>query len=324
VTGQADCTITIPASANDSVKKRKRKASGLSSAEVLGPQTAILSLAFSPENIAMVVSGNATHPTCQTVAYLEHREIVLQNSRTHLVQNKSSPDIPAPTMALTVVAPVTVGHAPQSSALDSTISKSSRSRRAKPEGPSLAELICLAEKNAVVKASGVSTAGSLVALLRQALQANDQTNLDYCLREGARSTRVVTNTVARLESKLVLTLIKVILARYKARPSRGVFLMPWIREVLTTHTSYLLSVGEAADTLSALYQCISSRLVVTKQLQQLNGRLELLMSQASRHSPSSNQLEMTPMNSFEHGEKEVPGSNGLDADSDEQDESDDD
>jgi len=294
----------------------------LSSAEVLGPQTAILSIGFGPENIAMMVSGTATHPTCQTVAYLEHREIVLQNSSTRLVQHKPSPEISFPSSTLTVVAPVTVGHAPQTSALDSAVVKPPRSRRAKSEGPSLAELVSLAEKNVALKAIGVSTAGSLVALLRQALQANDQTNLDYCLREGARSAKVVTTTVARLESKLVLTLIKVILARYKSRPSRGVFLMPWIREVLTTHTSYLLSVGEAADTLSALYQCLSSRLVVTKQLQQLNGRLELLMSQASRHSPSS-QVEVEPLNSFDHGEKHA-GSNGLDVESDEQDESDDD
>jgi hypothetical protein len=291
-------------------KKKKRKASGLSSAEVLGPQTAILALAFESDSAALVVSGSATHPTCQSVPYLEQREITLQTPRVRLVQNKSSPDAAsAPTSTVTVVAPMTVAHAPQSSALDSGL-KPARSRRTK-EGPSLAELVSLADKNAVVKASGgVSTAGSVVALLRQALQAGDQTNLDYCLREGARSTKVVSTTVARLESRHVLALIKVILARYKARPSRGVFLMPWIREVLTTHTSYLLSVGEAADTLSALYQCISSRLVVTKPLQQLNGRLELLMKQAARYSSTSTlQVEVSPINSFEQSEKEM--SNGL-------------
>jgi len=312
VTGQADCTITVPASATVDVKKRKRKASGLSSAEALGSQTAILILAFDSDSAAIVVSGTASHPTCQSVPYLEHREITLQHARTRLIQTKPSTDIAAPTPTLTVVAPMTVGHAPQTSALDSGVVKPPRSRRSKAEGPSLAELVIQAEKNAVVKVSGgVSTAGSLVTLLRQALQANDQTNLDYCLREGARSAKVVTNTVARLESRHVLALIKVILARYKSRPSRGVFLMPWIREVLTTHTSYLLSVGEAADTLSALYQCISSRLVVTRQLQQLNGRLELLMSQASRHSGSTTQVEMLPVHSFEHGEKEEVASNGL-------------
>jgi len=91
--------------------------------------------------------------------------------------------------------------------------------------------------------------------------------------------------------------------------------MPWIREVLTSHTSYLMSVGEAADTLSALYQCICSRLVVTKQLQQLDGRLELLMSQASRHS-ATNQIEMAPIGSFDHGKHE--GVNGFDMESEEE------
>ena len=76
--------------------------------------------------------------------------------------------------------------------------------------------------------------------------------------------------------------------------------MPWIREILTTHTSYLMSISEAADTLSALYQCISSRLVVTKQLQQLNGRLELLMSQASNSASAGQAEEFAPANSFDH------------------------
>jgi hypothetical protein len=299
-------------------KKKKRKASGLSSAESLGLQSAILSLAFESESTAMVVSGSATHPTCQNVPYLDQREITLQ-TRTPLVQNKPSTDVTATSSsALTVVAPVTVGHAPQSSALDSAVVKSARTRRTK-EAPSLAELVSLADKNAVIKASGVSTAGSVVTLLRQALQSGDQTNLDYCLKEGARSAKVVSTTVARLESRHVLALIKIILSRFKARPSRGVFLMPWIREVLKTHTSYLLSVGEAADTLSALYQCISSRLVVTKQLQQLNGRLELLMSQASKYSTASSlQIEVSPMNSFEQGEPSK--NNGLDEDSAEENE----
>jgi len=311
VTGQPHCTITAAASAPVDVKKRKRKASGLSSAEALGPQTAILSLVFDSDNAVIVVSGTSSHPTCQSVPYLEQREITLQTSRTRLIQTKPSSDIAAPSSTVTVVAPVTVSHAPQTSALDSGAVKPPRSRRSKSEAPSLAELVSLAEKSAVVKAAGgVSTAGSLVTLLRQALQANDQTNLDYCLREGARSAKVVTTTVARLESRHVLALIKVILARYKSRPSRGVFLMPWIREVLTTHTSYLLSVGEAADTLSALYQCISSRLVVTRKLQQLNGRLELLMSQASKHGSASSQVEVLPANSFQHQEN-VDASNGL-------------
>ena len=87
----------------------------------------------------------------------------------------------------------------------------------------------------------------------------------------------------------------------QAKPSRGIALMVWIRAVLVSHASYLLSIPNLVDVISGLYRCVSysfccdhvseslnsmvdSRVEVFPRLLRLSGRLELMLSQVHHFS----------------------------------------
>jgi hypothetical protein len=59
-----------------------------------------------------------------------------------------------------------------------------------------------------------------------------------------------------------------------------------------------MSVGEACESLSTLYQCVNRRLSVTKKLQHLNGRLELVLAQVSMQSAQSSKGSEEPLATF--------------------------
>ena len=126
------------------------------------------------------------------------------------------------------------------------------------------------------------TAGSLASLLVQALQSDDSALLGECL--GVTDPRTITATVARLPSSCVHPLLITLVEKFQSRPHKSHMLVPWIREILLAHASYLITVPNLLDSLAGLYQTVDSRLSCFKRLVKLSGRLELLLAQVDRQS----------------------------------------
>jgi U3 small nucleolar RNA-associated protein 5 len=126
------------------------------------------------------------------------------------------------------------------------------------------------------------TAGSLASLLVQALQSDDTALLGECL--GVTDPRTITATVARLPSSCVHPLLITLVEKFQSRPHKSHMLVPWIREILLAHASYLITVPNLLDSLAGLYQTVDSRLSCFKRLVKLSGRLELLLAQVDKQS----------------------------------------
>jgi U3 small nucleolar RNA-associated protein 5 len=125
---------------------------------------------------------------------------------------------------------------------------------------------------------------SLVALVEQALQAGDDGLLEQCLECPDRD--VVSETSKRLPTRLVVPLLRKLVAKFEKKPARGVLLTRWIHTLLRCHMSFLLAVPDLAQQLAALSQMLEQRLATYSRLAALAGRLDLLISQISS-SPSS-------------------------------------
>lgn len=126
-------------------------------------------------------------------------------------------------------------------------------------------------------ASHILTTGSLAVVLQQALQANDDAQLELVLAHTDKA--VIANTIARLPTTYVLPFLTKVVARFQSTPSRGLQLVHWIRALLSSHTGYLLTVPHLIASLETLYTIIDSRLAVYKKMVKLSGRLDLLMAQ---------------------------------------------
>lgn len=131
-------------------------------------------------------------------------------------------------------------------------------------------------------AAALASTGSLASVLQQALHSRDDAALELVL--GHQDKTVIGNTVSRLGATYVIPFLTRVVAKFQAKPSRGVQLVGWLRAVLTHHTGYLLTVPHLVASLEALYQIIDSRLAVYKKLLKLSGRLDLLMSQVEAGS----------------------------------------
>ncbi len=138
------------------------------------------------------------------------------------------------------------------------------------------------ERNNVEPKRVAASPESLVTVLSQALQTEDDIFLDQCL--DVVDEKIVNSTVARISSTYVLPLLHRLVAKFERRPARGASLCVWVRSVLSVHTGYLLGVPELAQELSGLQQMISMRLSTYEAFLSLIGRLELVLSHQHAHS----------------------------------------
>jgi U3 small nucleolar RNA-associated protein 5 len=190
---------------------------------------------------------------------------------------------------------------PQSVRLSSALESNKRRKRSQdPLSVPLAQRLKQRERSLIAKdleqlSDGQTPkTGSLQTILTQALHSNDKTLLEYCLAEGGRSSTVIRETVERLPLKFVLPLLNSVVERFRSKPSRGVYLMAWIRQILNSHTSYLMSVPEVGASLAGLYQAIDHRMGVFKKLLQLQGRLDLVMAQQGVMGGGSQEDDVAP------------------------------
>jgi U3 small nucleolar RNA-associated protein 5 len=128
-----------------------------------------------------------------------------------------------------------------------------------------------------------TAAVSLSTVLEQALQANDNTLMEVCLRNSDR--KIISATVQRLSPTKVLPLLNIIVGKFESKPARGLSLLVWIKAVLDQHVAHLIKQPDLAESLSSLYRIIETRLGVFPRLLKLQGRLEFIVQQvAARNS----------------------------------------
>lgn len=132
------------------------------------------------------------------------------------------------------------------------------------------------------------SADSLVTLLDQALQSGDSALLEQCL--SYTDLDIIDTTTRVLPTHRVLKLLKVLVAKFEKRPSRGLLVTRWISSILKNHLAYLITVPDLSVQLAGLSQMLEQRLQAYTRLSSLAGRLDLLMSQISSKKLSS-QLE---------------------------------
>ncbi|KAG0302410.1 WD repeat-containing protein 43 [Dissophora globulifera] len=120
-------------------------------------------------------------------------------------------------------------------------------------------------------------ANSLQQMLIQALHSNDIPLLEACLTFN--NVEVIRNTIRRLPTAYVVPFLTQVIHKFQQKPNRGEALLEWIKAVLLIHTAYLMTVPDLVKKLSNFYQTLDSRVSVFQKLQNLHGRLDLVMSQ---------------------------------------------
>ena len=133
------------------------------------------------------------------------------------------------------------------------------------------------------------SAGSLQQVLLQALHSGDKALLEACLTQ--EKPEVVHTTIQRLPTAYVIPLMLQLIAKFQNTPGRGTGLLIWIKAVLLTHTTYLMTVPDLVAQLSTFYQALDARLAVFPKLLALRGRLDLIQNQINNRSRFSQQGE---------------------------------
>ncbi|KAF9581097.1 WD repeat-containing protein 43 [Lunasporangiospora selenospora] len=129
------------------------------------------------------------------------------------------------------------------------------------------------------KTSKYSTpkANSLQQMLIQALHSNDKQLLEACLQFS--NVEIIRNTVRRLPTAYVVPFLTQVIDRFHKRPNRGELLLEWIKAVLLMHTAYLMTVPDLVQKLAYFHRTMDERVSVFQRLLNLQGRLDLVMSQ---------------------------------------------
>ncbi len=122
---------------------------------------------------------------------------------------------------------------------------------------------------------------SLSAILAQSLQNGDSQMLEAALCvSSSQHASVLQISLAKLPIPSVLPLLEAIVSRMTSKPRRSLHLMPWLRNLLLCHATYLSTVPAASKLLAPLQHSVEDRLAVLPSLQKLSGRLDLILTQA--------------------------------------------
>ncbi|XP_056858362.1 uncharacterized protein LOC108835503 [Raphanus sativus] len=119
------------------------------------------------------------------------------------------------------------------------------------------------------------TAASVNVLLRQALHADDRSLLLDCLYN--RDEQVIANSVAKLNSAEVLKLLSSLLPILQSRGAVLACAIPWIKSLLLTHSSGIMSQESSLLALNSMYQLIESRISTLHTAVQVSSELDLIV-----------------------------------------------
>jgi U3 small nucleolar RNA-associated protein 5 len=181
-------------------------------------------------------------------------------------------------------------------------------------------------------------AGSLQTILQQALHSNDAALVEYCLTAGATAAlqgnaALVRVTVRRLSPVYVLPLLQHLMSKFSSRPNRAASLLPWLREVFSAHTAFLIRQPSLANQLAPLTHLLDQRSAVFKKMLKLQARLDLLLGQiahthaakaSSREDDEAAELAMNALNGQGEGQGQALNTynDGEDEDDDDEEEQD--
>ncbi|XP_014663435.1 PREDICTED: WD repeat-containing protein 43-like [Priapulus caudatus] len=142
---------------------------------------------------------------------------------------------------------------------------------------SLAERLKSASVNGPT--SEVPRTDTMAVLLTQGLQSQDMSMIDKVLTEATAN--VIDNTVRRLPVQAVVPLVQVLALRMSAAPNIAQTYIQWVKSILSTHTSFLMTFPELIEKLSVIYQIMDARLMMFTRMSRLKGKLDLIFSQVN-------------------------------------------
>lgn len=154
----------------------------------------------------------------------------------------------------------------------------------------------------------IPSANTLGTVLTQALRTNDKDLLETCFDmndlEGVRE------TISRLESKFVTTLLSRIAERISSRPGRLGNLMVWVQWSIVAHGGYLAGQPAVMAKMATLIRVIKERANGLQPLLQLKGKLDMLQAQLDlrRSEQARNQdedFEEESVTIYQEGEDDV-------------------
>ncbi|XP_013601821.1 PREDICTED: WD repeat-containing protein 43-like [Brassica oleracea var. oleracea] len=121
------------------------------------------------------------------------------------------------------------------------------------------------------------TAASVNVMLRQALHADDRSLLLDCLYN--RDEQVIANSVAKLNSAEVLELLNYLLPILQSRGAVLACAVPWIKCLLLTHSSGIMSQESSLLALNSMYQLIESRVSTLHTAVEVSSCLDLIVDE---------------------------------------------
>jgi U3 small nucleolar RNA-associated protein 5 len=120
-------------------------------------------------------------------------------------------------------------------------------------------------------------ADSLSMLLSQGLQSNDSSILNQVLQQ--KNDKLIANTVKQLPIQAVMPLIKILNEKLDGTPEKCLIYIKWTRSVMLQHMSYLLTLPNVVPILGRMHQLISIRTKTHNRLSNLEGKLDLILTQ---------------------------------------------
>lgn len=92
---------------------------------------------------------------------------------------------------------------------------------------------------------------------------------------------VISNTVARLAPRDAAQLFGEAVGRLHSRPARAAMLLPWLRALLLSHSSYLAVSRAAKSHVSTLQQLVAARVALLEPMLALRGRIDFVLAHAA-------------------------------------------
>ncbi|XP_073230226.1 WD repeat-containing protein 43-like isoform X1 [Porites lutea] len=255
------------------------------------------------EPSVQVAFGSTVKPQFETLAYStmeEHTCLMRENSSNLLLNNGTQESLQVTKGQNSRQATTTLGAGNMALATPSVAAEEGQTKGTKGKGKKRSEERVRPEEQSIEerlkaintasadtqrrKASGPPTADSLVQMLIQALHSQDNNLLEDVLWQGGKKETVMKNTIKGLPVTLTVPFLTELVHKIEAMPWRGAQLVLWIKQILSTHMAYLMTVPDLVKTLGGLYAMMESRVSTYGKLCKLQGRLDLMLSQVDSQS----------------------------------------
>eukprot|EP01090_Pellita_catalonica_P002012 TRINITY_DN11699_c0_g1_i2.p1 TRINITY_DN11699_c0_g1~~TRINITY_DN11699_c0_g1_i2.p1 ORF type:complete len:625 (-),score=107.55 TRINITY_DN11699_c0_g1_i2:14-1723(-) len=133
----------------------------------------------------------------------------------------------------------------------------------------------LQEKSATEDVMVIPRAGSVTAVLEQALHTSDSKLIQTVLDKVSMAEK----TVETLRPRFVLPLLELLITRFRQNTNKQ-YLVLWIRAVFLHHAAALRNNPKAANHLGELHATIEEKVSSFSKMLALRGRLDLVLAQA--------------------------------------------